>query len=197
MCLSKRLTWFKALDKCPHFSKCVFTARTFFVPPSLFFYFIIFGTPIKSMPLCVKDNLCGESATSKGRWSCIQGDKQITHNFTIFHRSYTHTVYMKVIHKGLHLCWRYSCFIRADKCMSSRGSHRLGGARLSHTHRICKDFNNEPLALIIGDRWGVNAPLQMQIEARNGPINGPSTGVVTQTALLTLFGHRSLRSTDD
>lgn len=35
-------------------------------------------------------------------------------------------------------------------------SHRLSGARSSHTHRICKDFNNEPLTPNHRDRSGVN-----------------------------------------
>lgn len=63
--------------------------------------------------------------------------------------------------------------------MRSTGSHRLGGARLSHTHRICKDFNNDPLALIIGNRSGVNASLLMQIWERAGHINTDPQDLLT------------------
>ena len=38
----------------------------------------------------------------------------------------------------------------------AQDSHRLAGARTSHTHRICKDFNNEPLTSNHRDRSGVN-----------------------------------------
>lgn len=38
--------------------------------------------------------------------------------------------------------------------MSSGDSHRLSGARSSHTHRICEDFNNEPLTPNHEDRSG-------------------------------------------
>lgn len=50
---------------------------------------------------------------------------------------------------------------------AQEGSHRLGGAKSSHTHRICKDFNNEPLSPNHGDRSGVNkGPVHMQIRPR-------------------------------
>ena len=57
-------------------------------------------------------------------------------------------------------------FLRGPRFQSGRtnvwaqeGSHRLGGARSSHTHRICKDFNNEPLTPNHRDRSGVNKAL--------------------------------------
>ncbi len=43
----------------------------------------------------------------------------------------------------------------------ARGSHRQAGARLSHTHRICEDFNNDPLGLMIENRSGVNSSMHM------------------------------------
>lgn len=73
---------------------------------------------------------------------------------------------MQPRHESLHLCRRYSCFCRAPifslgrtNVWAQEGSHRLGGARSSHTHRICKDFNNELLTPNHRDRSGVNKDL--------------------------------------
>lgn len=51
----------------------------------------------------------------------------------------------------------------------ARGSHRQAGARLSHNHRICKDFNNEPLGLMIENRSGVNSCMHMLMRCRDAP----------------------------
>ena len=53
---------------------------------------------------------------------------------------------------------------------AQEGSHRLGGARSSHTHRICKDFNNEPLTPNHRDRSGVNKGLHICKFGRGAPI---------------------------
>lgn len=83
---------------------------------------------------------------------------------------------MKVF--GLHLCRRYSCSRGAPlpfqfqlgrtNVWAQEGSHRLGGARFSHTHRICKEFNNEPLTPNHRDRSGVNKGLYI-CKSKGGP----------------------------
>lgn len=52
-------------------------------------------------------------------------------------------------------------FNHTDRCKSPWDSHRHTGARLSHTHRICKGSNNDPLVLMIENWSGVNAPIHM------------------------------------
>lgn len=47
-------------------------------------------------------------------------------------------------------------------------SHRLGGAKSSHTHRMCEDFNNEPLTPNHRERSGVNKGLYI-CKSRPGP----------------------------
>ncbi|XP_056598414.1 homeobox protein vent1-like [Triplophysa dalaica] len=63
-----------------------------------------------------------------------------------------------------------------------RGSHRQAGARLSHNHRICKDFNNDPLGLMIDNRSGVNAHAYVNAVLRR-PIYWGSLRATLQTLL--------------
>lgn len=61
------------------------------------------------------------------------------------------------------------CLKRMQTSGWARGSHRQAGARLSHNHRICKDFNNEPLGLMIENRSGVNSCMHMLMWCRDAP----------------------------
>lgn len=63
----------------------------------------------------------------------------------------------------LHLCLK-----RMQTAGWARGSHRQAGARLSHNHRICKDFNNDPLGLMIENRSGVNSSMHMLMRCGTG-----------------------------
>lgn len=83
-------------------------------------------------------------------------------------------------------------FLRDPQFLSGRtnvwaqeGSHRLVGARSSHTHRICKDFNNEPLTPNHWDRSGVNKGLHIcKLEQGAGPYKSrPYTGAATAQSL--------------
>ncbi len=78
-------------------------------------------------------------------------------------------------------------FLRVPQFQSGRTnvwaqevSHRLGGARSSHTHRICEDFNNEPLTPNHRDRSGVNKGLYI-CKLQRGP--GPYKAEARQEQL--------------
>lgn len=74
----------------------------------------------------------------------------------------------------------HHCLERMQTAGCDRGSHRQAGARLSHNHRICKDFNNDPLGLMIDNRSGVNAHAYVNADLRR-PIYWGSLRATWQT----------------